>query len=65
MTTYHILRMYRDHPERNRRVKTGLSLEEAQAYCKNPETSSQTCKESRNLRRTKVWGPWFDAYGED
>ncbi len=60
---YKIVRMYfGDTP--NRTIKTGLTLEEAQAHCQNPETSSQTCKKPRNVRRTKIHGPWFDGYTE-
>ena len=39
---YKIVRMYRDHTEKNRTIKTKLSLEDAQAHCKDPETSSST-----------------------
>jgi hypothetical protein len=46
-------------------IKRGLTLEQAQAYCQNPETSSSTCKEPHNTRRTQERGPWFDGYTDD
>lgn len=45
-------------------IKTGLTLEEAQKHCKNPETSSRTCTNSEGKRLTEENGPWFDAYEE-
>lgn len=49
----------------NRRVvKRGLTLEEAQAHCKDPETSSRTAIKSAGKRRTRDHGPWFDGYEE-
>lgn len=45
-------------------VKTGLTLEQAQAHCQNPETSSSTCTKAINKRRTKMYGKWFDGYTE-
>ena len=43
-------------------VKTGLTLEEAQKHCNDPETSSSTCRKSANVKRTQQRGPWFDGY---
>ena len=43
-------------------IERGLSLEQAQAHCQDPETSSRTCTKARNVRRTKQRGPWFDGY---
>ena len=45
-------------------VKRGLTLEQAQAHCQDPETSSSTCRLAVNRRRTKQRGPWFDGYDE-
>lgn len=47
-----------------RTVKSGLTLEEAQAHCRDPETSSSTCKLRRNVKRTEERGAWFDGYYE-
>jgi hypothetical protein len=59
---YRIVRMYFRDPSMNRVVKSGLTLEEAQAHCQDPETSSKTCKLYRNRKRTEQRGPWFDGY---
>jgi len=45
-----------------RTIATGLTLEQAQAHCADPETSSSTCRKAANKRRTKQRGPWFDSY---
>ncbi len=39
-----------------------LTLEEAQAHCKNPETSSSTATTAASRRRTARLGPWFDGW---
>lgn len=61
---YTIIRFYKDHYPRRRVIARGLSLEQAQAHCHDPETSSSTCKKPHNVRRTKRLGPWFDGYEE-
>jgi hypothetical protein len=45
-------------------IETGLTLAEAQAHCKDPETSSSTCTEADGLARTAEYGDWFDGYQE-
>jgi len=59
---YKIVRIYRNKPRRT--IKTGLTLEQARAHCKNPETSSRTATSAKAARITKRNGPWFDAYEE-
>lgn len=59
---YQIVRMYQSGMRRT--IKRGLTLEEAQAHCKDPETSSRTCTRAVNKKRTKLHGPWFDGYEE-
>lgn len=63
---YKIVRMYHEERSRHfrRTIKSGLTLEQAQAHCKDPEASSRTCKLARNVKRTKERGPWFDGYEE-
>jgi len=46
-------------------IKRGLTLEEAQAHCKDPETSSSTCTNPELIARTHLTGPWFDGYDEE
>lgn len=60
---YKIVRLFRDE-KRRRTVKTGLTLAEAQAHCKDPETSWRTCTTATAKRRTRLHGAWFDAYEE-
>lgn len=50
---------------RKRVIERGLTLEEAQAHCKDPESSSTTCTSETGRRRTKRSGRWFDGYAED
>lgn len=60
---YKIVRMYqRDSSQRT--IKSGLTLEEAQAHCSDPETSSSTCTRSDRKAITGARGPWFDGYEE-
>lgn len=61
---YKIVRIYfkSDYPRRT--VKSGLTLEQAQAHCNDPETSSSTCTKAAGKRRTRERGPWFDSYQE-
>ena len=77
---YKIIRHYFGHPNKDiyhrdygvsghlsaskRTIATGLTLEEAQAHCHDPETSSSTCVGSVARRRTRERGAWFDGYQE-
>jgi hypothetical protein len=63
--TYKIVRYYRDPGFKSRVVRRGLTLEEAQAHCNDPETSSRTCTLAPARRRTRLKGPWFDGYTEE
>jgi len=63
MTSYKIMRLYFHASPRT--IKRNLTLEEAQAHCSDPETSSSTCVKAANKRRTKRLGPWFDGYIEE
>jgi hypothetical protein len=61
--SYMIVRMHmHGSPEVRER---GLTLEEAQAHCNDPETSASTCTEQEGLDYTEAHGPWFDGYEEE
>ncbi len=62
MTTYCIVRNYFNHPGRRSVIRSGLTLDEAQAHCGDPETSSRTCTTDEGRARTEREGPWFDGY---
>jgi hypothetical protein len=61
---YRIIRFYRDAYPRRRTIDTGLTLAQAQAHCKDPETSSSTATSKTGRARTRRLGAWFDGYGE-
>lgn len=61
--SYKVVRFYFSHSRRT--IKTGLTLEQAQAHCQNPESSSETCNKSANVRRTRRMGAWFDGYQKE
>jgi len=61
MELYRIRRLYRDS-DASRVIRSGLTLEQAQAHCQNPETSSSTATGSVERARTRTRGPWFDSY---
>src|SRR4030095_4567800 len=61
---YRIVRMYFRAATRKRVIASGLTLEQAQAHCQDPETSARTCTSSAGRARTRRMGPWFDGYEE-
>ena len=61
---YKIVRMYQDANKPSRTIMTGLTLEEAQAHCQDPETSWKTATSAAARRVTRRNGPWFDGYEE-
>jgi hypothetical protein len=65
---YEIVRLYQPADWRGsikrRVIDSGLTLEQAQTHCQNPETSSSTCSaKKRNSVRHN--GAWFDGYREE
>jgi hypothetical protein len=60
---YKIVRMYLKGGKRT--IERGLTLAEAQAHCRNPETSSKTATSSRARALTRARGAWFDGYEKD
>jgi hypothetical protein len=56
--TYKIVRFYMHKGKRV--IERGLTLEEARAHCKDPQSSSKTAKD-RDAYTRRV-GPWFDGF---
>lgn len=44
---------------------TGLTLEEAQAHCRDTETSSLSATSEEATAITERMGPWFDGYEKE
>ena len=65
MATYKIQRLFFEDSSARRTIKSGLTLEQAQAHCQDSETSSSTCTNSEGKRRTRERGQWFDSYTEE
>jgi hypothetical protein len=63
--SYKIVLHYADLKLGKRTVERGLTLEEAQAYCRDPESSSHTCTSATGRRRTKQRGHWFYGYTKE
>jgi hypothetical protein len=63
--SYRIVRSYQNPNKRSRTVDNGLTLEEARAHCRDPETSSSTCTKPYPKSLTKKHGEWFDGYEEN
>lgn len=59
---YKIVRYFNDG---KRTIERGLTLEEAQAHCRDPETSSKTATSARAKAITRRKGEWFDGYDRD
>lgn len=59
--TYSVVRFYQEsHPELV--IAEGLSLEEAQDWCRSPQTSSATATDADAVAHTDQYGPWFDGW---
>ena len=64
MSTYRIIRLHKDD-YKPRVLSRGLTLEEAQRWCRDPETSSSTCEGETGKAYTEIHGAWFDAYEKE
>ena len=62
---YKIVRNYFDRYPNHRTIKHGLTRDQAQEHCNDPETSSRTCKTEKGKRITRRNGPWFDSYSHE
>ena len=58
---YNIVR-YFYKSARRRVVARRLTLNEAQAHCRDPDSSSRTTTSYVGLARTRKRGPWFDGF---
>lgn len=63
--TYRVVRKFMNEKLSDKLLFTGLTLEEAQTHCNDPESSSKTCTGTIGCQRTRDNGPWFDVYYED
>ena len=61
---YKIVRHYFDSDRSRRTIQRGLTLEEAQAHCRDPETSSSTCTSKAGKATTRRMGEWFDSIAQ-
>jgi hypothetical protein len=61
---YRIVRSFFEDgkPCQRRGLPSGLTLEQAQEYCRDINTSSSTAWTTSALARTRRHGPWFDGY---
>jgi len=59
---YFIVRFFKDDPGNREIVREHVTFAEAQAWCRDPETSSSTATNEIAQARTKARGPWFDGY---
>jgi hypothetical protein len=60
LARYRIVRFY--FRGGRRIIKRHLILADAQAHCKNPQTSSRTCTTAKARAITERVGQWFDGY---
>lgn len=65
MTTYKIVRFYARAEEASEVLETGLTLDEVQEHCSDPDTSSRTCTTEKGQALTEARGDWFDGYCEE
>jgi len=63
MATYKIVRMYLHHATRT--IERGLTLEEAQAHCQDPDSSSTSNSARAKAITRRANGAWFDGYKEE
>jgi hypothetical protein len=62
MSTYKIIRKFQSDLVEDQELQGGLTLEQAQEHCSDPETSYRTCTSQEGKERTEQFGPWFDAF---
>jgi hypothetical protein len=66
--SYKIVRFYfkpTGYGRHSRVITRGLTLEEAQEHCRDPESSSKTCTSAKGKALMRRYGKWFDGYDRD
>lgn len=63
MSTYKIVRFFQDHPKQI--IDTGLTLEQVQKHCSDPESSYKGCTSVDGQALTAKLGPWFDGWHKE
>jgi len=63
--SYKIVRHYATDIRGRMMIHSGLTLEQAQEYCSDPETSSRTCTSAVKKAYTRKNGEWFDTWTEE
>lgn len=63
--TYTITRFFRDPRNPSQVLHRGLSLEEVQEHCSDPESSSSTATSPEAQARTTQFGDWFDGFCQE
>lgn len=61
---YKVMRVFQNS-DRKTTIRKGLTLEQAQTHCSDPENCSDTCKTEENKKITAEHGPWMDCYYEE
>lgn len=59
---YNIVRMFFNGGKEV--IEEDVSLEEAKAHCRDPETSSRTATSPEAVALTEARGVWFDGFEE-
>jgi len=62
---YKIIRRYEDQARPDHVVRTGLTRTEALDHIMSPESSYYACTNVTGLRRTHIFGPWWDEFQEE
>lgn len=57
---YNIIRMFKTGPTRV--LQRDVSLAQAQAHCRDPQTSYATATSAEGVALTQEHGMWFDGY---
>ncbi len=63
--SYKIVRFFQNPNKSRRTIDRGLTLQEVQVHCTDPDTSSTTCTTKTGRARTRAHGAWFDGYEQE